>query len=224
MKIFISHSSRDKWIARQLSALLKEAGHTSFLDEKDIKTGDSIDASIQKHLKESDQLLLLLSPSSIDSHWVFIELGGAKALGKKVIPILLHLEANEVPAPISQLLARDINEFDKYLGELKQSAPAIQPPTETEYSAIPPTDMTPPVVSAPKTAGMFAIGMRVKIVNVEHLTEKDKAESPKWIAEMNKYSGMESQIVRFTPKNGWAYLAVDDGEFKWSLKWLTKLE
>ena len=41
MKIFISHSSYDKWVARQISHRLIEKGHTTFLDEKDIKTGDS---------------------------------------------------------------------------------------------------------------------------------------------------------------------------------------
>ena len=54
MKMFISHSSYDKWIARQISNLLEADGHTTFLDEKDIKTGESIDESIQNHLKDSD--------------------------------------------------------------------------------------------------------------------------------------------------------------------------
>ena len=118
MKVFISHSAYDKWVARQMSRLLEGAGHTTFLDEKDIKTGDSIDTAIQRHLKDSEHLLILVSPASITSHWVFIELGGAKALGKRVVPILFHVGANEVPAAIAQLLARDINDFDRYVDEL----------------------------------------------------------------------------------------------------------
>jgi hypothetical protein len=65
MKVFISHSSYDKWAARQISQQLEEKGHDTFLDEKDITTGDSIDASIQKHLKSSDDLLILISPVSL---------------------------------------------------------------------------------------------------------------------------------------------------------------
>lgn len=47
MILFVSHSSIDKWVARQLSKQLESEGHETFLDEKDIKTGDSIDSEIQ---------------------------------------------------------------------------------------------------------------------------------------------------------------------------------
>lgn len=52
MKIFISHSSRDKWAARRISEDLISCGATTFLDEKDIRTGQSIDESVKKHIKE----------------------------------------------------------------------------------------------------------------------------------------------------------------------------
>ena len=47
MKVFISHSSKDKWAARRISQDLLQMGIESFLDEKDIETGDAIDESIQ---------------------------------------------------------------------------------------------------------------------------------------------------------------------------------
>jgi sulfopyruvate decarboxylase TPP-binding subunit len=62
MKVFISHSSTDKWIARQISMHLAAIGIDSFLDEKEIETGDSIDEAIQTHLADCDELLMLLSP------------------------------------------------------------------------------------------------------------------------------------------------------------------
>ena len=37
MKIFVSHSSHDKWVARQISNLLEAEGHETFLDAKDIR-------------------------------------------------------------------------------------------------------------------------------------------------------------------------------------------
>ena len=41
--LFISHSSRDRWIAKQLDRGLREAdGVETFLDEKDIEGGDRI--------------------------------------------------------------------------------------------------------------------------------------------------------------------------------------
>src|SRR4051812_32880226 len=98
MKIFISHSSYDKWIARKISADLIKLGFETFLDEKDIKTGESIDQAIGQHLRDCDELLLLLSPQSKGSNWVFIEIGGAKALSKGVATILINLGANDVPS------------------------------------------------------------------------------------------------------------------------------
>lgn len=206
MKIFISHSSQDKWVARQISSLIENAGHTTFLDEKDIKTGDSIDSKIQEHLKDSDHLVLLLSPASISSQWVFIELGGAKALGKKVVPILFHVGANEIPSVISQLLARDINEFETYLAELSG--------VKTKKSAT----KTAKKEKAVPTG--YDIGDKVRIVQVEHLTAEDKAASPKWISEMDKYSGVLAQVTGVT-QNGNLLLSVDSGKHKWSPGWVS---
>src|ERR1041385_7667216 len=118
MKVFLSHSSKDKWIARRIADDLDKIGVTSFLDEKDITTGESIDESIRVHLGGSNDFLLLLSPASIASHWVLIELGGALALKKRVIPILVYVGVNDVPKAISLKLARDISDIEKYYEEL----------------------------------------------------------------------------------------------------------
>jgi hypothetical protein len=120
MKIFISHSSKDKWAARRISEDLISLGAITFLDEKDIETGQSIDHKIQKNLKDCDDFLIILSPASIKSEWVLIELGGALALEKKIIPILLYVGANEIPQVINLKLARDINSINLYYDEAKQ--------------------------------------------------------------------------------------------------------
>lgn len=120
MKIFISHSSQDKWIARRISADLEGFGVTTFLDEKDIETGESIDASIQTHLSDCDEVLMLLSPAALGSDWVLIEIGGGKALRKRLIPVLLHVGPNDLPEALGDGLARDLNDIDKYYEEVKR--------------------------------------------------------------------------------------------------------
>jgi hypothetical protein len=119
VKVFISHSTTDQWIARRISQDLAAIGVATFLDEKDIETGDSIDEEIQKHLAECDELLMLLSPAAIKSHWVLVEIGGARALKKRLVPIMLHIGPNDLPAPISKGLARDLNDIEKYYAEVK---------------------------------------------------------------------------------------------------------
>ena len=60
MKVFISHSSKDKWAARRIAEDLQSLGVETFLDEKDIRTGQSLDDSIKTHLKDSSDFLILL--------------------------------------------------------------------------------------------------------------------------------------------------------------------
>jgi hypothetical protein len=118
MKVFISHSSKDKWAARRIAKDIDQLGAGTFLDEKDIKTGESIDNKIQENLIKCQDVLILISPASINSQWVLIELGGAIALKKNIIPILLYVGVNDIPFAINKLLGRDINEIDKYYEEL----------------------------------------------------------------------------------------------------------
>jgi hypothetical protein len=224
MKIFISHSSHDKWVARQISSVLIADGHQTFLDEKDIVTGESIDAAIQKHLKDSDHLLLLLSPESLKSQWVFIELGGAKALGKHIVPVLFHVAGNEIPHVISQLLARDINEIDKYFAELRK----LQKLTETAPEKVAAEEAKVEAAgklglkSSKKQFHGLKVGDKVRVVQVEHLTDEEKTKSPKWTKTMDKYSGIITTIIAFSP-GGNAYLDVTGDEYRWHKDWLTKV-
>lgn len=127
MKVFISHSSLDQWIARMIARDLEVRGIVTFLDEKDIETGESIDDSIQEHLRTCDEVLMLLSPAALESHWVLVEIGGAKALNKRLIPILVHVGPNELPQPIAKGLARDLNDVEKYFDEVEQRARLSSP-------------------------------------------------------------------------------------------------
>lgn len=233
MKIFVSHSSHDKWVARQISRLLEGEGHQTFLDEKDIKTGDSIDASIQTHLKDSDHLVLLISPASITSHWVFIELGGAKALGKRVVPILFHVGANEIPSSISQLLARDINDFDRYLAEIKSP---VTTPLGSDAASHASAETKPSRSTAKRAVKIrhsptpnslnvqYRVGDRVRIANVEHLTSEDKAKEPVWVPAMDKYSGVETKVTEVGLFDPIVQVAADNGDFWWSDSWISKVE
>jgi TIR domain len=223
VKIFISHSSIDKWVARQISRLLEADGHTTFLDEKDIKSGESIDSAIQVHLKDSDHVLLLLSPASVKSQWVLIELGGAKALGKHIVPVLYHVGSNEIPQAISNLLARDINDLDKYFDELKklQVAATKSPEAVAIVAAKTEASAKKALKTTHKTMGGFRVGQKVRVAQVEHLTPEDKDLWPKWVTSLDKYSGTIAEITAFSP-NGGAYLDITGDKFKWNLRWLSK--
>lgn len=71
--VFISHSSKDKVIIRELANKLKEDGIIVWLDEWEIKPGDLIGLKIEKGLEESRTLILAMSENSFASDWVTLE-------------------------------------------------------------------------------------------------------------------------------------------------------
>jgi hypothetical protein len=120
--VFISHSTKDRWIARQMSRLIEEKVSKyharTFLDERDIAGGESIIETIKKNLSSCDEFLILLTKNSIDRPWVLIELGGAWLSNKVIVPIIDKITPAEMPDVIAQIKAIELNDFDNYVKEL----------------------------------------------------------------------------------------------------------
>ncbi len=207
MKVFISHSSQDKWAARRISEDLILLGSETFLDEKDIFTGESIDNKIQEHLLESDDFLILISPASIKSQWVLIELGGALALKKNIIPIFLYVGINEIPKPISKLLGRDINEIQKYYDEIKRVS------SNNTNKNIQPIELK-------EVDSKFKIGDKVRLP----LSLRDETITPGWIDEMNEYIGTVTKINSLFYVDNVSCAEVENNKFAWATNWLIKIE
>lgn len=68
--VFISHSSADSAIVRRLAQDLKDLGASVWLDEWEIKVGDSISQSIQTGIAKADFVAVWLSNKSLTSMWV----------------------------------------------------------------------------------------------------------------------------------------------------------
>jgi len=209
MKIFISHSSKDKWAARRIAKDLDALGCSVFIDEKDIKTGESIDAAIRTNLVDCDHFLILISPASLGSEWVLLELGGAIALSKTVIPILLYVGVNEVPQAINLKLARDINELDRYYDEIisivKKRPMAMELPSEEK-----------------RIDSKFQKGAIVRIAtNSPEKIYRAIGFDTAWSNEMDKFLGHEARIVE-VDEDGDYSLDIDEGKFFWAKEWLVR--
>lgn len=211
MKVFLSHSSREKWIALKISEDLEKLGLTVFLAEKNMTTGMHINESIRVQLNDCDDFLLIISPASLRSHWVLIELGEAIALGKRIIPVLAFLGMNEVPSPINQYLARDLNDIDKYYCEiqhqLKGKRNILQKPemqsSRQEY------------IEEHK----YKCGERV-IIDLTKIP--DDRHDLGWNEEMSKYMGC-TVTVNFLPEvpRDTVRITEDGGDWLWATEWLT---
>ncbi len=86
--VFISHSSLDKAIVRNIEKLLKPHANTWF-DENNIKVGDSISAAIDGGLENCDAIVLCFSENTNNSNWVRREYAYAMHEEIRILPVRL---------------------------------------------------------------------------------------------------------------------------------------
>jgi hypothetical protein len=235
VKVFISHSTEDKWIARKLSEELQGLGASTFLDEKDIATGESIDDTIQTHLRDCDDILMLLSPAALASHWVMLEIGGAKALGKLLVPILVNVGPNELPPPIAKGLARDLNDVDAYFDEVRarieelSSAPsggtvaprgALGDSTKIDRAAQAKAEQVSAKAEAEsRRRRTFNVGDLVRIPDrPQEVYVTDRNQRVRWNDDMTQHVGKTATVVHVDDDRT-AHLDVDQRNW-WAMDWL----
>lgn len=71
---FISYSSRDKRFVRRLAADLRTRGIVVWLDEAELRVGDSLIESLRSALDEVQYVVAIISQHSVRSQWVKREL------------------------------------------------------------------------------------------------------------------------------------------------------
>jgi hypothetical protein len=94
VRVFVSHSGKDKPFVRKLVEALKKHLLDIWVDEHEIKVGDSLMVKISGALKDVDYLVIVLSQASVSSRWVEQELNAALTnhiSGKGIVlPVLLE--------------------------------------------------------------------------------------------------------------------------------------
>ncbi len=121
-QVFVSHATADKWIATTFCEKIDSLGASTFRDDRDINGGDSIPEAIRTEIQVSRELVVLLTPDSIERPWVLLEVGAAWGRRKdyRIVPVLCHVSFDAIPDIIEGKKAFHINDFDKYLTELKR--------------------------------------------------------------------------------------------------------
>jgi predicted nucleotide-binding protein len=119
-QVFVSHATADKWIAKVICEKIEGVGASTFRDDRDINGGDDIPEEIRRQIKNSQEMVVLLTPESKDRPWVLFEVGAAWGWRKKsrIIVVLDHVNIDPIPDQIKSRKAIKINELDDYLIEL----------------------------------------------------------------------------------------------------------
>jgi hypothetical protein len=108
MKVFISHSWRDKTIADKLSQHLSSMVDV-WLDIQNLLPGDSITPSIDSALAEMDLVIVLWSENAAESDGVAAEITTALRLKKKMIPC--RLDEADLDPRIREVLAIEMRNY-----------------------------------------------------------------------------------------------------------------
>lgn len=104
-RVFISHASADKPVARKIASELRNRGIDVWIDEKNVDVGSSIGEAVAEGIDSSDYFLILLSGKSVQSRWVHAEASMAfqKAMDGKFPIIPVRLDGTPVPKMIKHL-------------------------------------------------------------------------------------------------------------------------
>ena len=99
--VFLSHSSKDKAVVRDLAERLKADGLKVWFDEWEIRLGDSIFARVREGLERSRILLLFMSRNGFGSDWATLEhqtilFSDPLNRNRRFIP--LRLDDGDIPA------------------------------------------------------------------------------------------------------------------------------
>lgn len=133
-KIFLSHSSKDKPKVREIASFLKENGIYVWIDEAEIRIGDSLIKKITTGIYEVDYLFAFLSNNSINSNWVQIELEMAMNLEikeKRVIVVPVLLEDCDIPGFLESKLYADMrttSSVDQEYNSILRRLGIMEPP------------------------------------------------------------------------------------------------
>jgi small GTP-binding protein len=146
--VFLSHSSKDIPTVRAIAERLRNDGLNVWLDDWEIRPGDSIPAKIEYGLEHSRVLVLCMSINAFGSEWTQLEAGTFRfrdPLNQERRFIPLRLDETPVKGSLSQFLyltwrTDDDTEYAKLLD-------ACRPPTTRSPTA----DEDPPASSPERT-------------------------------------------------------------------------
>jgi TIR domain len=141
--VFLSHNHADKPFVRRLAADLDNQGIPYWLDEAEIKIGESLIEKIRAGIDKVDFVAVVLSPNSVASPWVQREVDVAmnqEIMGRRVKVLPLMYRACDLPGFLLGKRYADFTEDTRYANALEDLVKSIgvvfnrnayEPPTNT---------------------------------------------------------------------------------------------
>lgn len=126
--VFLSHNHADKPFVRRLAADLDNQGIPYWLDEAEIKVGESLIEKIRDGIDKVDFVAVVLSPNSVASPWVQREVDVAmnqEIMGRRVKVLPLKYMACDLPGFLLGKRYADFTEDSRYANALEDLVNSI---------------------------------------------------------------------------------------------------
>lgn len=102
-RVFISYSPRDadrRWL-RGFVRALNRRGASAWWDELEVPAGESLVDAVEKAMRDSDIILVILSPDALHSANLAFEIGAALGMGKRLVAVVpKSIDLQDVPIPL----------------------------------------------------------------------------------------------------------------------------
>lgn len=133
MKVFINYSSKDEALANKIVRALEEAGLDAWYMKREIMPGDNWAEKIASGLKESNAMVVLVTPEALESEAVQGNISYALselAFSKRLIPVLVGDSANfagdRIPWIFKKLHTVKLSKDGENEEQLRQIAKALK--------------------------------------------------------------------------------------------------
>ena len=135
-RIFISYSRQDLAVVQRVEQALTANGFSVWRDQESLYGGQQWPKEIGEAIATSDYFLLLWSNNAADSHFVEFEWTTAIALGKAIIPCLLH--DTPLPSSLRGIHGIDVTDLQEALPRLLTAlqTPLPEPAPERHSSEV----------------------------------------------------------------------------------------
>ncbi|RIK75550.1 MAG: hypothetical protein DCC68_20965 [Planctomycetota bacterium] len=116
--VFIVHAPTDAAFARKVAQRLTDSGF-NVLDDDWAEPGIPYGDAIREAINNSDAVVVLSTPASLDSEYVFLELGAATAWDKPIFVVRSGVSSDDLPVSLSPYWNCPVSELSKLTATLK---------------------------------------------------------------------------------------------------------
>lgn len=132
--VFVSYSRRDRVLVLSLLYGLRQRGIPFWIDQDNISGGTYWDNAIENAIHDASCMLIVISPSAVESENVKDEYGKALELQKPIIPILIQ-DVDKLPMRFSRLQYIDfLTNYNQAIDRLLYQLESYLQPDTTQHN------------------------------------------------------------------------------------------